>query len=169
MKTILLLRHAKAQPIRPNERDFDRPLAPRGHEDAARVGRTLAAMRLVPDAIVTSPARRAKETAEGVAAALKFQGTLREDRSLYDTSGASWLAALGRLPSSADLGLLVAHNPGIEELAALLVGAPTRFLDCPTAGLVAFESSLSSWKDLGARGATLRWFLRPKLVEAIAT
>ena len=168
MKTVFLLRHAKAEPVGSAPTDFERPLARRGHEDAKRVGRALKAMGQVPDAIVTSSARRARETAEGVAAAAGFEAPLRESRALYDTPGPSWLTVLATLPASADIGLLVAHNPGIEELAAVLADAPPGFLTCPTAGLIAFEISASTWKGLGERGATMRWFLRPKLIEAIA-
>jgi len=167
MKTILLLRHAKAEPLGSLPRDFDRPLAPRGHEDAKRVGKALAAMKLVPDAIVTSPAARAKETAEDAAAAMGFKGSIREDRVLYDAAGPQWIAVLGRFPASADVGLLVAHNPGIEELAAALTGAAPGFLTCPTAGLIGFEADASTWRSLGAGDAVMRWFLRPKLIEAL--
>jgi phosphohistidine phosphatase len=168
MKTVFLLRHAKAEPAGSAPTDFERALAKRGHEDSLRVGRALKAMGEVPDAIVTSSARRARETAEGVAAAAGFKGSLKETRALYDTPGPSWLTVLATLPASADSALLVAHNPGIEELAAILAGAPPGFLTCPTAGLIAFEISATSWKGLGERGATMRCFLRPKLIEAIA-
>src|SRR5262245_37305573 len=168
MKTVLLLRHAKAEPLGSLPRDFDRPLAPRGHEDAKRVGKALAAMKLVPDAIVTSPAVRAKETAEDAATAMGFKGGIREDRVLYDSSGPQWIAVLGRFPASVDVGLLVAHNPGIEELAAVLVGTSAGFLTCPTAGLIGFVSDASTWRSLGEVGAVMRFFLRPKLIEAIS-
>jgi phosphohistidine phosphatase len=167
MKDVILLRHAKAEPLGSFPSDFDRPLAARGHEDARRVGQALAAMKLVPDAIVTSPARRAKETAVDVAEAMGFEKAIREDRVLYDSPGPKWLAVVSRFPASADVGLLVAHNPGIEELAAVLAGAPVAFLDCPTAGLIGFQSDATTWKSLASHGAALRWFLRPKLIEAL--
>jgi len=167
MTTVLLLRHAKAEPLGSLPSDFERPLAPRGHEDAKRVGKALAAMKLVPDAIVTSPAVRAKETAEDAAAAMGFSGAIKEDRTLYDADGPKWLAVLGRFPAKADVGLLVAHNPGIEELAAALVGAPEGFLSCPTAGLIGLESMAPTWRALAEHGAVLRLFFRPKLLEAL--
>ena len=60
------MRHAKAESGVPGQRDFDRSLSARGRDDAARMGRLLAKLRSVPDAIVASPAARAKETAEAV-------------------------------------------------------------------------------------------------------
>ena len=84
MKTILLMRHAKAEPGVPGQKDFDRPLAERGNEDALRMGRALAKTGEVPDAIVSSPAARAKQTAEGAARTMKFGGAMLLDRGLYD-------------------------------------------------------------------------------------
>jgi phosphohistidine phosphatase len=163
MKTVVLMRHAKAQPIAPDQRDFDRPLAARGREDAARMGRVLLAMKLLPETIVASPARRAKETAELAAKAMKLAREIRWDRGLYDASGAAWIEALRTLPPSSDVAMLVAHNPGIEEAASLLAGAPRGFLDCPTGGLIGFESGIGAWSELREGGAKLRFFLRPKV------
>jgi hypothetical protein len=84
MKTILLMRHAKAEAAVPGRQDFARRLAARGGEDALRMGRTLAKLHAVPDTIVASPALRAKETAEAAAKAMKFGGKIQLDRALYD-------------------------------------------------------------------------------------
>ena len=165
MKTILLMRHAKAAAGVPGQRDFDRPLAARGNEDALRMGRSLARLGAVPDAIVASPAARAKETAEAAALATKFGGKIQLERALYDASGDVWLAALRALPAAVGSALVVAHSPGIADVAALLVGASPGAFDVPTGGLLAFGAAVDSWRDLGPGSATLRWFLRPKLVE----
>ena len=167
MKTILLMRHAKAEAGVPGQRDFDRPLAARGNEDALRMGRVLAKLGVVPDAIVASPAARAKETAEAAARAMKFGGRIHLERALYNASGDVWLAALRALPPVAGSALVVAHSPGIAEVAALLSGASPGAFDIPTGGLLAFDDAVDRWRDLGSRGSSLRWFLRPKLVEQL--
>jgi len=167
MKTILLMRHAKAEAGVPGQKDFDRPLAARGNQDALRMGRVLASLGVVPDAIVASPAARARESAEAAARAMKFGGTIRFVRALYDAEGRVWLEALRALPSSAGSALVVAHSPGIAEAAALLCGAPPGAFDVPTAGLMALDAAVERWHDVGSGGASLRWFLRPKLVEQL--
>ncbi len=63
MKTVLLLRHAKSDWGNPGLADFDRPLAKRGLKDAPRMGHVLTDFNVVPDKILASPARRAKQTA----------------------------------------------------------------------------------------------------------
>ena len=167
MKTILLMRHAKAEAGVPGQRDFDRPLAARGNEDALRMGRAFAKLGAVPDAIVASPAARAKETAEAAARAMKFAGTIHLERALYNASGDAWLAALRALPASAESALVVAHSPGIAEAAALLCGASPGAFAIPTGGVLAFDDAVDRWRDLGEGGASLRWFLRPKMVEQL--
>jgi phosphohistidine phosphatase len=167
VKTILLVRHAKAEMAVPGERDIDRPLSERGHDDAQRMGKAVRAIQLAPDALVTSEAKRAQETAADLAKAMRFTGTIRRERTLYDSSGEAWIAVLGQLPPSVEVAMVVGHSPGIEQAAALLVGANSRFLDCPAAAVVGFESGIGAWKDLAEGGAVLRFFLRPKLIEAI--
>ena len=62
MRRLILFRHAKAEPRGPGQSDFDRQLAPRGWEDAAIVGRALAADGVTPDLALVSPSRRTTET-----------------------------------------------------------------------------------------------------------
>jgi phosphohistidine phosphatase len=167
MKTILLMRHAKAEPGVAGQKDFDRPLAARGREDALLMGRVLAKSGAVPGAIVTSPAARAKQTAELAAQAMKFGGTIRLESALYDSDGEAWLSALRVLPAGCESALVVAHSPGVAEAAALLCGAEPGAFDVPTAGLLAFHDPVDRWRDLGDGGAAMRWFLRPKLIEPL--
>jgi phosphohistidine phosphatase len=167
MKTILLMRHAKAEPGVPGQKDFDRPLADRGHEDALRMGRALAKSGDIPDAIVSSPAMRAKQTADDAARGMKFGGAMTLERALYDAPGTVWLNALKALPASVESALVVAHSPGIDEAAALLAGAASDAFDVPTGAVIAFAAPIERWSELEAGTAALRWFLRPKLVERL--
>jgi phosphohistidine phosphatase len=164
MKTILLMRHAKAEAGVPGQADFDRALAARGTDDALRMGRAIAKLGTVPDAIVSSPASRAKQTAEAAVRAMKFAGAIHFERALYDAPGEAWLTALRALPAAADSVLVVAHSPGIAEAAALLSGASPGTFDVPTGGVIALDDGVDRWRDLGEGGASVRWFLRPKLV-----
>lgn len=131
------------------------------------MGRALTKLGAVPDAIVASPAARAKETAEAAARAMKFGGTIHLVRALYNAQGDVWLAALRALPAAAGAALVVAHSPGIAEAAALLCGASPGAFDVPTGGVIAFDGAIKRWRDLSEGGASLRWFLRPKLVEQL--
>src|SRR5688500_18990110 len=83
MKTLLMLRHAKAEPPDEGMSDRDRPLAPRGEKEAPQLGYWLRDQELMPAAILASSAARAKATAELVAAACAFPGEVRYYDQLY--------------------------------------------------------------------------------------
>ena len=122
MSRLLLLRHAKAVWADPGERDFDRRLKRSGHEDSKSIGRQLKAKGLVPDRVLCSTARRARETWEGVA---EIIGAM-EDRvtyldGLYSSDAAGYLEIAREAPPAETL-MLVGHNPMMEDLAETLTG-----------------------------------------------
>jgi phosphohistidine phosphatase len=146
MKRLILLRHAKAERSAPSGRDFDRPLSPRGLDEAARAGRLLAAAGLIPDVVLVSAAARTVQTWEQASAALpdaKVQG--RQD--LYNAPPER-LQAVAQAEHDAQTVMVIAHNPGIGALAyelaanATLVQAGLKYeleQGFPTAAAAAFE------------------------------
>ena len=171
MKHILILRHAKSDWSNPALADFDRPLAERGLKDAPLMGQALARFRQTPDIIISSPARRAKQTAELAARAANFQGTIRWNDSLYPGSSSDLLAALRALPDTIERPMLVGHNPAFANTAALLCNLhPTdkpEDIRLPTAGLICFAVNIANWSALESGDGVLRWFLIPKLLKAL--
>lgn len=134
-QTLLLLRHAKSDwPV--GVPDRERPLAPRGEKAAKAVGRFLAANDLVPDQVISSPARRAIETAARVLRVAGGTADLDTDQRLYD--GAADELLVERLPASGRL-LLVGHEPEMAELLMRSTGAQARM---PTAALAVIEVEL---------------------------
>lgn len=118
MRELILLRHAHAEPAAPGQDDFDRPLSLQGQAEADAAGRWLREHGYLPDRVVCSPARRTRETCEAVLGMLGYV-ELRQEPRIYD-------ATPGRLIQVADEHrdlsrvLLVGHNPGLEQLVALL-------------------------------------------------
>ncbi len=173
MKTLFLLRHAKSDWSHADLPDIDRPLAKRGLNDAPRMGRFLAAnaRKWLPDTIITSPARRAHETAELLAHTLKFSGQLRVDERLYPGDPGSIFAILRSLPPGVSRPLLVGHNSALELTAAALTqprGEPANSISIPTCGLICFEANISDWGRLAPGKMKLRWFIIPKLLKKLA-
>ncbi|MEK7793296.1 MAG: histidine phosphatase family protein, partial [Candidatus Hydrogenedentota bacterium] len=76
MKTLLVMRHAKSGPAQHGMEDHARPLNERGRQDAPQMGRFLAQQGLRPGVVISSTAKRARKTAELVAKALEFTGTI---------------------------------------------------------------------------------------------
>src|SRR6476660_1590251 len=118
MRELILLRHAHAEAAAPGQADNDRPLSLQGQAEAEAAGRWLSDHNYIPDRIVCSTARRARETIEQAMGALGYVEQ-RQDERIYD-------ATPGRLMQVADdhrdIGrvLLFGHNPGFEQLVALL-------------------------------------------------
>lgn len=118
MRELILLRHAHALPAAPGQADLDRPLSTEGLAEAEAAGHWLLANALVPDCVLCSPARRTRETLEAVLDAIGYVEQRLED-PIYDaTPGA--LIALAEAHCDAERLLMVGHNPGLEQLVALL-------------------------------------------------
>jgi len=171
VKTILILRHAKSDWGTPDLPDFDRPLAPRGLEDAPRIGQVLARFNCIPDQILASPAQRARQTAQMAAAACGYQKSIQWADDFYGGDSHTLIEALQRLSPSVERALMVGHNPTMEETVSTLLAGPTEdeavAIRIPTAGLVCLEVGIADWAMLQPGQASLRWFLIPKLVKAI--
>ena len=135
MRELVLLRHAHAEPASAGQSDMDRPLSPEGLAEAEAAGRWLAENKLIPDRVLCSPARRTRETVEAVLAAVGYVDQ-RLDDGIYDATPGT-LAALADAHREADRLLLVGHNPGLEQLAALMhSGQSGDFRGMPPGGVV---------------------------------
>ena len=118
MRQLILLRHAHAEPADHGQADLDRPLSPEGLAEAEAAGRWLAEHGLVPDCVLCSPARRTRETLEAVLGTIGYVEQ-RLEPAIYDATPGS-LVALADRHCDAERLLLVGHNPGLEQLVALL-------------------------------------------------
>ena len=155
MKTLLILRHAKTEQEAPAG-DHARHLTKRGERDAARIAEHIRATTGAPDAIVTSDARRAMQTAELVAPVIGFDRPLTVEPRVYAADLDTLLAVVRELPDVADHVILVGHNPGFEELTAALVGADEEDIRLPTSGLAHVALDIPRWADVRAGSGTLR-------------
>jgi phosphohistidine phosphatase len=122
-RELLLLRHAKSDWTGTMASDFDRPLAKRGKADAPEVGRWLKGQGLVPDQVISSPAKRARQTAKRVCEALGYDPSrVTWEPRVYEGQLGDLLAVLAGCPATARRVLLVGHNPGLEYLLSHLGG-----------------------------------------------
>ena len=164
MKHLLILRHAKSSWRESGIDDHDRPLNERGQRDAPRMGRLLASAGRVPERIVSSTAARARTTAALVAEACGYDGDLLLTEQLYLAGPADCIDVVRAIPNNPASVMLVAHNPGLEQLVELLGGRGERM---PTAALAVVALRLDDWSDLraDARGELLELW-RPKELPA---
>ena len=171
MLTLMLLRHAKAEPAASGVDDADRPLAPRGRSDAPRMGASLAAAGHVPDLILCSPARRTRETLELVVPSFGAVIATRLEPAIYEASMARLLSVLRRTPASVQRLMLVGHNPGFEELAHDLVRTADKEAAArldkkyPTSGLAVLAFEHDAWAKVTPRSAHLALFTAPRYLD----
>lgn len=138
MRTLILLRHAHAEPASSDQADLDRPLSAEGLAEAEAAGRWLSEQGLVPDRVLCSPARRTRETLESVMGAIGFVEQ-RLIEQIYEATPGT-LAALVDEHHEAERLLLVGHNPGLERLAALMhSGQSGDYRGMPPGGIVVLD------------------------------
>lgn len=128
--------------------DFDRPLAGRGKRDAPRMGRWLLAHDLVPDFVVSSPARRARQTARRVVRAMGLDRDCVEfDDRLYEEGLEAAIEVIDDRPPACRRMLVVGHNPTLDDIVTQLArqssgsgsGLPRTGKRFPTAALAHFR------------------------------
>jgi phosphohistidine phosphatase len=159
MKTLLLMRHAKSSWADAGQPDFERPLNERGRTAAPLMGRFLHRQSLAPDAVVCSPAERARETLALALAAAELTCPVRYDARIYEASTADLLAVVNETPEPAASLLIVGHNPGLADFIHLLSGAQERM---PTAALACIALDVPAWHEVKAQAGRLAWLVRPK-------
>lgn len=145
VKEIILMRHGKSSWDYPVD-DRDRPLIPRGIQDAKRVAKALADTP-IPDAVFSSPANRALHTC---CIALKTLGypmeLLRISEKLYDFDGSQVVSFVNQLDDNLDRVMLFGHNNAFTILANQW---GDRVLDhLPTAGAVRIQFEIMRWQEL---------------------
>jgi phosphohistidine phosphatase len=164
MMTVLLLRHAKSSWKDEAIDDHDRPLNKRGKRDAPRMGQLLREESLLPDLILCSSAKRCRKTAEHVIAASGYRGEMRTTGDLYEADGEKLRQALASLADDLQTVLLIAHNPGMEELLESLIGVYTPLT---AAALAQIELPIRHWRDLpGKTSGRLVNLWQPRELEA---
>jgi phosphohistidine phosphatase len=147
---LLVLRHAKSD-WPDGVADHDRPLAKRGRRDAPRVGQWLASHDYQPDVVVCSTAQRTRQTWDLVAATLTGAPQVTFDPRAYGASAQTLLYLARELPAQYRTALLIAHNPGVSELAGV---------GMPTAAIAALEFD-GDWPDLAPGQGRLKAFITP--------
>ncbi|NDK38920.1 histidine phosphatase family protein [Pseudoxanthomonas gei] len=157
MRELILLRHAHAEPAADGQPDLDRPLTVQGLAEAQAAGRWLAEQGLVPDRVLCSPARRARETLEAVLEATGYVEQRLDERIYEATAGT--LAELADAHRDAERLLLVGHNPGLERLAALMhSGQSGDYRGMPTSSVVVLKLPLDATIEPGIATLSAFWW-----------
>jgi phosphohistidine phosphatase len=171
VKRLWFLRHAKSSWDQSGLPDADRPLAPRGRRAAEVLAAHLAASEIRPTVVLCSSSLRTRETLAAILPTLGDALMIRIERALYGADAAQLLDQLRQVPNKASSAMLIAHNPGIQDLAlALAAGGPAlaglreKF---PTGALATLELDVERWRDLDHGTATATILVTPRSLESV--
>ncbi len=172
MRRLLLLRHAKAERSPPGGRDHDRVLAARGRGDSKTLGAYLARHAYIPDHAVVSTSARTCETWTLLAAAMGKTPPVSFDERIYDAEPETILEAVKETGSEIGTLMVIGHNPGLQELAAMLVASGVIEArerlghGFPTSALVVINFAVEAWNGVHPRGGRLEHFITPEWLAA---
>ena len=162
---LYILRHAKSDWAGPGGSDFERGITGRGKKDAQRIGQWLKDHDHRPEKIVSSPAARTKETLTAVLSRLEKSAVIF-DEQLYQADLQALLACIRRHKTGAQSLLLLAHNPGLSDLARYLSagsGAPGNDR-LGTANLIIFRYAAHAFEPDADQGERLA-FIKPEALD----
>jgi phosphohistidine phosphatase len=164
MKYVLLVRHAKSSWDAADVADFDRPLNERGKRDAPAMAHRLQGRSISIDTFISSPAKRAKKTAE------LFAETMGADKKrivfvedLYHPAPAAFFAAIAGMDDRQQCLAVFSHNPGITDFVNLL--GTVRTDNMPTSAVYAVKADIASWKDFEKATKEFWFYDYPKAGE----
>ena len=161
-RQLFLMRHAKSSWNNANLSDHDRPLNGRGKKAAPEMAEWLESNGYIPELIRSSTATRALETAELVVSYFSNRIELEVLGGLYHAAPETLKVVAGQAPSEITRLMLVAHNPGLNELVNQYAERDTLF---PTAAIACLEGDSESWGTFFASGPKLRFLVAPKEIE----
>lgn len=161
-RRLILTRHAKSAWDDPALADHDRPLNERGRRSALALGDWMASRGYEPEEVLCSSSKRTQETWAMVAGApLEVRPLLRIEPGLYHAGPEKMLTILRT--ASHPTVMMLGHNPGISELAALLparVPLDPDFRRYPTAATLVVDFQIDSWSDVRPGEGSVMDFVR---------
>ncbi len=165
-KRLYILRHAKSDWSDPSLDDFDRGLKKRGKNDIKLIAQWLKDQNIVPDFILSSPAKRAKKTLKVLKNILNIKKeSIKFDSNIYEADINYLIKMLSKLDDRYDAVFLIGHNPSLNELAEFL--SNTIITNIPTSGIVAIEFDMDSWSKIKSKKGKIIFFQYPKKLKAI--
>lgn len=161
MKTLFLIRHAKSSWENISLNDFDRPLNERGKKNAPKMGEVLAAKKIIPDLIISSPAKRAIKTAQIIADKLGYKkNKIVKAQEIYEADVNTLLSLITRINADYNTVMLFGHNPGITEFLNYLTSA--NIANIPTCGVAQIKFDFSDWNETSKDTGELVYYDIPR-------
>lgn len=163
MKFLTLIRHAKSDWSDATLNDFDRPLNARGKKAAPLMGQRIANNGVTPDLVLSSPAKRARKTAQLIVREINIKkDTIVYDQDIFEARKKNLADIISRAPDVKHIAL-VGHNPGLSDLAQWLCPKAPDWL--PTCAVLTLELDIKNWKKIAADCAAILRYDYPKKAQ----
>ncbi|SMP86242.1 phosphohistidine phosphatase [Epsilonproteobacteria bacterium SCGC AD-308-O04] len=159
MKKLYIIRHAKSSWKDTSLGDYDRPLNKRGKKDAPFMAKVLKEKNISPDAIISSPAKRAKTTAQIFAKEINFTKPVVYNKNIYEADGAELKHVITLLKDKVKTVFIFGHNPGLNMLVENFLEFDENI---PTCGIVELEFDCKKWSEISSKNVKLISFDYPK-------
>jgi len=143
-RRLIVMRHAKSSWSDPSATDHQRPLNKRGRGDAPKVAARLVQMQWQPEWVLSSDARRTRETMAGMQSSLTADLPVHFSRALYHSGIDAVRQEVGLVPDEVQTLMLLGHNPGWEEVIHVLCGEDVVL---KTANAALLEGDGESWPE----------------------
>lgn len=160
MKTLIIVRHAKAEVLPAHKTDFERRLTDSGKADAEKMAASLTQQIKCPSIFISSTAKRAFSTAKRFAAAfkLKEEGIIKE-KKIYDASAETLIELVQLIDNKHETAIIFGHNPGFSQLAYYFSGNGA--IELPTCGVAIVEFDINDWQNVAYKNGKITYFNRP--------
>lgn len=159
---VYFVRHASAGESLSNpKKDERRPLDADGIEQCGVMGRALTAMNVQPEVIISSPLKRATQTASLIGNEIGYEGKLQLESAMLPEASFPEFRRMIEKYSKQEAIMVVGHNPSITEFLA-------RFISHSGGeASVEFKKGAAARVETARHAATLNWFLTPKIARSI--
>lgn len=164
MKSLYLIRHARAAEKNPGQLDIERPLNAIGLQNSSRMGRNFYEKDVLPDAIYCSPAERARTTASLIAEQINFDpGRIYFMQDIYEAPVRVLLQLVNQFDEKVQEAFIIGHNPGMSYLAEYITGESIG--NMTTCGVVKVSIELSSWSEISEKNCQFEFYEYPDLLN----
>lgn len=152
MKTLYILRHAQKDESVQNEYDYDIQLSQKGIEEAESIGKKLKEKDILPDLIVSSPAIRARQTADIVVKELNYRKNVMFNEVIYQAFLNEIVESITYTFDKVNSLMIVGHNPSLTALALTYGGFKK---ELGTACIVRIDFDCDSWTAIDKNNSQL--------------
>jgi len=162
-RQLILIRHTKSSWDDLSMPDYDRPIRKDRIDDAKKMAAKLKELKLEPDLIICSPAKRTRQTVEYFYDKLKYTPEkIQFEKRIYESSAEEILQVVRETNAKVKTLVLVGHNPSITDFANLFIHEKVN--EVPTTGVVWLQFENPDWEIYRQTPCKLKRFLTPKTI-----